>query len=184
MEKIILNKKNGSKIEGKLKFLDISYIDKIMKLQEQVYNELEKKEFYFCSSKEEFIDIFNGKGRIVGCVTSDDELIAIGSYAEFGYDKSNYGYDVNIKGDELLKVGQLEATIVSSDYRGNRLQKKMCEMLEEIALVNKMKYICVTAAPDNIYSVNTIKNLGYKTILEKLKYGGLKRYVFMKKTEV
>jgi len=43
-----------------------------------------------------------------------------------------------------------------------------------------MKYICATAAPDNKYSVNTFEKLGYNIMADKLMYGGLRRYVFMK----
>ena len=77
-------------------------------------------------------------------------------------------------------MGQLESTLVSEDYRGNKLQKIMCEILEEIGKKAGMKYICATAAPDNKYSVNTFKKLGYKIMADKLKYGGLRRYVLMK----
>jgi ribosomal protein S18 acetylase RimI-like enzyme len=79
-----------------------------------------------------------------------------------------------------LKVGQLEATLVSEAYRGNRLQKIMCEILEEVGKKAGMKYICATAAPNNKYSVNTFNELGYKIVADKLKYGGLRRYILMK----
>ena len=56
----------------------------------------------------------------------------------------------------------------------------MCESLEDIGIRREMNYICATVAPENIYSLNTFKKLGYNIITEKLKYGGLNRYVLMK----
>jgi len=181
MKKVLLNKKDGKNIEVELKLLDLSYIDKIMEFQQNIYDGLENKDFYSCSDKEDFEKTINSKGKIIGFVSlTNNELISIGVYIEYGYENHNYGYDLEIKGEELLKVGQLEATLVSEAYRGNRLQKIMCEILEEVGKKAGMKYICATVAPNNKYSVNTFNELGYRIMADKLKYGGLRRYILMK----
>lgn len=180
-KEIILKKKYDTDVQAQLKILDISYIDKIIKLEREIYSGLENKEFYSCSSREEYEEKLNGDGAIVGCVNlENDELVAIGAYVEYGYREHNYGYDFGIDGKELLKVAQIESTIVLNDYRGNKLQKIMCEALEEMAINNKMKIISATVAPYNKFSLNTFKNLGYNIVADKLKYGGLRRYVLMK----
>lgn len=182
MKKIILKKKDGSNIEAELKLLDLTYMDKIMEIQCKIYDGLENKDFYSCSEKEEFENTIKGKGKVLGCVSlENNKLIAIGVYIEYGYEEHNYGYDIEIKGDELLKVGQIESTLVSEEYRGNKLQKIICEILEQIGKEAGMKYMCVTAAPYNKFSVNTFENLGYSVIADKLKYGGLRRYMLMKR---
>ena len=182
MKKTIINKKDGRNIEVEFKLLDLSYIDKIMELQQNIYDGLENKDFYVCSNREEFVNAINEKGKIIGCVSlMNNELIAIGVYIKYGYENHNYGYDIEIQGEELLKAGQVESTLVCEDYRGNRLQKIMCEILEEVGKKAGIKYICATAAPDNKYSVNTFEKLGYNIMADKLMYGGLRRYVFMKK---
>lgn len=182
MKNVILKKRDGSNIEGELKILDVTYIDKIMELQKKVYEKLTNKDLYVCSEKQEFVEAISSKGKVVGCVSlHNNELIALGVYIEYGYDKHNYGYDIDIQGKELLRVGQVEATIVNDEYRGNGLQKLMCEVLEEISCNKGMEYICATVAPDNKYSLNTFIKLGYEILIEKLKYNGLKRYVLMKK---
>lgn len=179
--KIKLQRKDGEIEEGILKFLGIEYIDKIMKFQEKVYEGLENKDFFSCSPREEFEDMILKSGAIIGCVIEDtDELIAMGGYICYGEDENNYGYDLDITGEELHKVGQIEATIVDSFYRGNNLQVIMCKVLERKAKENGNTIISATAAPDNKYSVNNFLNLNYKIIKEKLKYGGLRRYIFKK----
>ena len=181
MKQVVLNKKDKNVVQAQLKLLDISYIDKIMKLQEDVYTRLENKDFFVCSDKKEFETAINEKGIILGCVSlEEDELIAIGAYIEYGYDEHNYGHDIKIQGEELLKVGQIESTMVLDDYRGNKLQKIMCESLEEISKTAGMNCICATVYPDNKYSLNTFKKLGYNVMEDKLKYGGLRRFVLMK----
>lgn len=181
MRELILKKKDGSNIKAELKELDLSYINKIMKLQHEIYEGIADKDFYFCSKQEEFESVISEKGRILGCIAAENnELIAIGVYVQYGFEEQNYGYDIKIQGEDLLKVGQVEAMLVSEKYRGNRLQKIICTQLEKSVKEENIKYICATVAPDNKYSLNTFKELGYKIIVEKLKYGGLKRYVLMK----
>ncbi|MDS0525113.1 GNAT family N-acetyltransferase [Clostridium sp. SHJSY1] len=175
-----IKKKDGIICKGKFKFLNTSYLDKIMDLQQRILDDLKEKEWYSPSSKEEFQKNIEENGKILGCVLEDDSLIAIGVYCEYEYDNHNYGYDLNIKGEELLKVGQIESTLVKEEYRGNRLQKRICEMLEKEAVKNNMKILSATASPFNIYSVNTFKKLNYTVEADKLKYGGLRRYVLKK----
>lgn len=50
-KEIILNKKNEKNVKAKIKYLDVSYIDKIIELEKNIYEMLENKEFYSCSSK-------------------------------------------------------------------------------------------------------------------------------------
>ena len=177
---IEIKNKKGSKIKVILKKLDLSYMDKIMKLQQEVVEGLENKEVYYSSTRKEFGKIIKELGEIIGYVTLEDELISLGVYCKFGFDKENYGYDIGLKGNELLKVGHIESTIVKEEYRGNNLQKAMCLKLEEIGKNKGSKIMMATASPYNPYSVNTFKNLGYEIVKDKIKYSGLRRYVFMK----
>jgi len=182
MKKLILKKKDGNNIDVEFKLLDLTYIDKIMEIQQKIYDGLDNKDFYSCSDKEEFIETINGKGKILGCVSlENNELIAMGVYIEYGYEDHNYGYDIEIKEEELLRVAQIESTVVLDEYRGNKLQKIMCEIIEQIGKDAGMKYMCATAAPDNKFSVKTFEDLDYSVMADKLKYGGLRRYVLMKK---
>ena len=90
------------------------------------------------------------------------------------------GYDLGISDKKLLKVGQIEATLVHEEFRGNKLQKIICKELEKIAVKSGTKILCATASPYNKFSVNTFISLGYKVKEDKLKYGGLRRYVLAK----
>lgn len=185
MNKILkVKRKDGKIINVKLKYLDLNYIDKIMELQEIILEGLDDKRLYVATDREGFIDYINGFGKIVGYVTEDDELIAVGAYIQKKYNKANYGYDIDLEGEDLLKVGQIESTLVKEDYRGNRLQKIICEILEEIAKKEGNTVLCATASPYNEFSVNTFKNLGYEIKRDKIKYGGLRRYVLVKELNI
>lgn len=176
-----LKREDGQMVEAKFKTLGVDYLPKIMELQEMVVDGLEDKQLYVASNEEEFRDFIEGKGEVVGCVTlHGDELIAMGVYGNLKYEKSNYGYDLDFSGEELLKVGQIETTIVREDFRGNRLQKRLCEILEQVGKENNTPIITATASPYNKFSVNTFISLGYEIVKDKIKYGGLRRYVLMK----
>ena len=175
-----LKRKDGVEVQAELKELNMSYLDKIMELQKIIIDGLENKELYADSKQEEFEEYINCNEKIIGCLTNEDELIAMGVYAKKGYDESNYAYDIGLNGEEVLKVAQIESTIVKSEYRGNKLQRLICEELEKIARKDNIEILSATASPYNKFSVNTFMNLGYEIKKDKLKYGGLRRYVLVK----
>ncbi|MEG2291578.1 MAG: GNAT family N-acetyltransferase [Clostridium sp.] len=176
-----LKTKDNNIVTVNLKRLDLTYIEKIMELENIILEGLVNKELYATTDKEEFIYYINNYGIIIGYVTEDDTLVAMGVYAKKGYDEGNYGYDIDLKGEELLNVGQIESTVVREEYRGNSLQKIICEALEEIAKQEGNTLLCATASPYNEFSVRTFEKLGYEIKKDKLKYGGLRRYVLVKK---
>lgn len=181
MNKVLdLKRKDGKIITVKLKNLDLTYIEKIMELQDIILEGLEDKRLYAATDRKEFIEYINSFGRIVGYVTENDTLVAMGVYAKKGYVSGNYGYDIDLEGEDLLSVGQIESTVVRDEYRGNRLQKTICEVLENIAKEDGTHTLCATASPYNEFSVNTFKYLGYEIKRDKIKYGGLRRYVLVK----
>lgn len=175
-----LKNKNGDIIDAKYKELDLSYIDQIIELQEAIMKDLDDKQLYAPTEREEFIEYFQKGAKIIGYLNEEEELIAMGVYIKKGYDKGNYGYDLDLEGENLLRVGQVESTVVRSDYRGNGLQRILCEKIEAIAKNEKVELLTSTASPYNKYSVNTFEKLGYKIKKEKIKYGGLRRYVLAK----
>lgn len=178
---IELKKRNGEKVRGRFEVLNIEHIGKIMELQKVVMEALEDKQLYAPSDKEEFEAYINGIGKVIGVLEEkNNELIAMGVYGKLGFKENNYGHDIEIKGEKLLEVGQIESTVVAPDYRGNSLQKKICSILEEISKDNNDSLLCATVSPYNKYSLNSFIDLGYEIKKEKLKYGGLKRYIVAK----
>ena len=56
----------------------------------------------------------------------------------------------------------------------------MCEILEKEGSKTGATIMMATASPDNLYSLNTFKALGYEVVKEKIKYGGYKRFILKK----
>lgn len=181
MEEILkLKNKSGNIVNARYKILDLNNIDEIIELQEIIINGLEDKQLYAPTEREEFINYFKNGGKIIGYVDEEDTLIAMAVYVKKGYEKGNYGYDLGLEGDLLLNVAQVESTVVRSDYRGNGLQRILCKKIEDIAKEDKIKILTSTASPYNKYSVDTFEKLGYEIKKDKIKYGGLRRYVLAK----
>ena len=168
-------------VEAEFKLLDISYIDEVMKLQNLISKSIENKEIFAVTSREEFEEYFLENGKILGCVTKEkSKLIAIGVLVRFGYNKENYGYDLGIEGEKLLKIGQIDTVAVLEEYRGNKLQYLLIKYLEELAQSMGINIMCATVSPYNKYSLYTFEKLGYQVKKDKLKYGGLRRYILSK----
>ncbi|MBC8581409.1 GNAT family N-acetyltransferase [Zhenhengia yiwuensis] len=179
-QSIQAKRKDGELVKLTLKRLTFEDIDQIMALQDEIVEGLEDKQLYVPSGREEIQSHFSTEGVLLGYVTEENELAALAIYLKRGYSPSNYGYDVGLEGEELLKVGQVDTVLVKADYRGNNLQYRMCSLLEEIAKEKQTPILCATASPYNTFSVNNFLKLGYEVKKDKLKYGGLRRYILMK----
>lgn len=173
-------RKDGAVVQLTLKKLTVKDIDQIMILQDEIVNALEDKQLYVPSDREQIQYHFETDGVFIGYVTEENELAALAIYLKRGYSPSNYGYDIGIEGEDLLKVGQVDTVLVKEDYRGNNLQYIMCSILEKVAVEKNTPILCATASPYNTFSVNNFLKLGYEVKKDKLKYGGLRRYVLMK----
>lgn len=175
------NKDENILENGVIRLVKEDELDKVMELQNKVVEWLPKKDLYHPTSKESFMRFTGRMGDIVGCFNYKDELIGIGVYCKLGESEENYGHDINISGEDLLKVAQIESTLVHKSYRGNKLQLKICEILEELAIKDNMKIIMSTVSPENPHSLNSFLNRDYKIEKEKEKYGGLRRFILSKR---
>lgn len=172
--------KTGEPITLTLKYLDKSYLPQILELQQRVINALPEPTWFAPTSSVEFEELFEDKGTILAYLTPNLSIAALGVYAKYGTDTSNYGYDLELDSTLLNSVGHIECTIVEENFRGNKLQSFLCEAIEEIGCKNLTPLMCATVHPDNHYSLNTLLKHGYVIKKEKVKYGGLRRYILLK----
>lgn len=105
--------------------------------------------------------------------------IFIARTSELG--EENLGKYLNLNEEELTRVAHMEIAMVDEKFRGKGLQKSMMEVAEEHLKFLGYHWLMGTAHPENVYSVNNFRKLGYEIVAEDLKYGGLPRYIFCKK---
>lgn len=181
MKNMILKSKDGKYYKAHIQTLKIEDIEDILEFQKKILEGIYDKYIYCETSKMEFEQYFENDDTLIGIYTGDGELIAMGVYARYGESEDNYGFDLGIRGRHLLKVGQIDSVAVVERFRGNGLQKLVCKELEKVSKSEGYDLICTTISPNNPYSIRTFEDLGYEIIKEKEKYGGMRRYILMKK---
>lgn len=97
-----------------------------------------------------------------------------------GLDESNMGYDIHLPEEELPFVAHMDSVAILPPYRGYGLQYRMMQRAEEDLTALGMKYLLCTVHPDNHYSRDNIIKQGYRFVLQKTKYNGTVRDIFLK----
>ena len=82
---------------------------------------------------------------------------------------------------KIIVVKYGGSAMVDEEFRGRGLQKELMKTAEEHLNFLGYHWLMGTAHPENVYSVNNFRKLGYEIVAKDLKYGGLPRYVFCKK---
>ena len=157
-------------------------IHEILQLQETVVQSLENKEILQPLSIEEFQFITAGNGMIIGAY-ADGRLIAFRALLAPPVDEEGHlGQDAGLKDEELPHVIYQEISNVHPDYRGNRLQQKLAELImgELAKQDHPYKYVCATVMPFNIPSLKDKLLQGMLIVGLKEKYDGRLRYIFFK----
>ncbi|WP_055070108.1 hypothetical protein [Clostridium massiliamazoniense] len=173
---------NDNLVDAKFIALDRNDLNRFMNFQEKIIQALDNKDLYAPITSTEYIEYLEKPHYILGVENlNTKELIAVGIYILKKLDKENYGHDLGFSEEDLLKTSQIESTLVSPQFRGNKLQQLICEEFIEKALNQGDKYITATVSPLNPYSLNSFLALDFKVEKEKLKYGGLRRYILSKK---
>ncbi len=109
----------------------------------------------------------------------DDRLIAFRAMLEPEIDEHHLGVDAGLAESELPSVLYSEVTNVDPEYRGNKLQQILGELLMEHVDKNRHRYVFATVAPFNIASLKDKFTLGMHIISLETKYGNLLRYTMM-----
>ena len=155
----------------------------IMNLVVEVHEQIpEDRKSWFVINPEEDTQLLE-EGKCWGYTAVDTETgkLAAAFIAAFpGTSSHNLGYDSGLPEEEIPKVAHMDTAVVSPEYRGCGLQKRMMEFAEEDLRKAGYHYLCCTVHPDNVYSKNNVLKQGYKIMATKEKYNGFLRHVFLK----
>lgn len=180
-EGTITNQALHKKLPMYIKRLYLEDLPKIEHTQEIVIESLSDKESLQPLSTEEFLFILNEQGVVVGAF-ADNQLIGFRALLIPEIDQDHLGIDIGLPEEELSKVIYQEISVVLPEYRGNRLQQTLAEvvMKELPDLKEQFRYVCCTVAPMNIPSLKDkfSQHMCIKAL--KSKYNGRERYIFVK----
>ncbi len=167
-----------------MRLVEAREIESVLKLQSLVYDGLANKEILYKDTKLEMLEDLSQGGMIIGVFNSVEELISYRYISFPGHSKKNLGYDIHLDSSQLNKVVHLETTLVSPDYRGNRLQSLTLSKAIDLIEPMKMKHLLCTVSPYNIFSLYNIMNAGLSIKALKRKYGdghdGVWRFILHK----
>jgi len=152
-------------------------IDDILNLQEYVIDHLEDKSVLRRNTKAMFLHCMQEPNLTLG-VYHQNEMIALSIFV----DERGTSEDLstNIKKEANDVCANFKLVIVRDDFRGRHLQSNLMWILERYAYEHGYTKLCTTVSPDNLYSLNNIEKLQYQFELEAVKYGGLRRYLYVK----
>ena len=88
-----------------------------------------------------------------------------------GLEPYNYGYDLDLVPEELLRVIHMDTAAVHKDYRGMGLQREMVRTVEGLLSGQGKKILLCTVHPENKYSLNNMIQQGYEIRKRVEKYG-------------
>jgi hypothetical protein len=172
--------KNITPIKVNIKKCNTNDVIQLLKLKDIITNNLPNSELFESSSAQDFIKNMEGKNNIFACIV-DNVIIAYAIIIFPDYDKENLGYDLGINLNELCLVAHLDTVVVHPKYRGNQLQKYLCNIIEREAYLKGAKYLCATVSPQNVYSLKNFIDSNYDIVIEKIKYNNKSRFILMKK---
>ncbi|PAC37699.1 hypothetical protein [Caldifermentibacillus hisashii] len=159
--------------------LTVDDLDTMSQLQSKVIDHLPSPEFLEHTSKEQFIDIFQKEGIMLG-VFVQDRLVAFRIFSSPDWLEEKIALEVGILKEELPITLFSVVTNVDPDYRGSGLQKLLGEKIMETIDRNRFRYVLSTVAPFNIPSLKDKFFLGFSIVDLKEQYNGKLRYTFFK----
>ena len=159
---------------------DEQEINKIFKLQNDIYNNLENKKILCKSSYNEIVDAFLHKE--IYCIYCNNELAGFFMVVKNRKAKRNYVSLIPNLTINYFDVVTFDIIIIAPKFRGHNLQQQALAFTTKLAKGFKQaKYICATVSPENYFSLNNFLNQNFK-IYQRVceSYHNLDRYIVIK----
>lgn len=159
--------------------LDISYIPKLLEIQEETFlYAAGQKDFLRRNTEETFAVCFPEPSLVVGAYLGE-EMIAFGILHAAGETAENLAHDIEAVAD-IRENANVKLTIVRPMYRGNGLQAALITKMEEHAREKGFRYLSSTVSPTNPWSLNNLEKCGFRPYKTLKKYGGMERILYFK----
>ena len=152
------------------------YIDEVLSLQKEVYDNLEDKEVLETLGREDMLTLLESEYRVG--VFDGEELKALRAFYIPKIDEDEHlADDANVSREDTIYS---EITFIHEDLRGKNLQLKMGEiLLEKLRKDKQFKYLIGTVMPTNLPSLKNTMSLGLNVVNTKIKYGNKRRHILM-----
>lgn len=140
---------------------------------------MEHKDWLYMDPTEEIQHMIMDGSHEFWMAYDDGTLAAVFSVVHPGLSEMNYGYDLELTREELLRVVNMDTIAVHPKYRGRGLRFSLMQHAENDVCSYEDKILLCTVHPDNQFSLKNILGLGY-TIQRKLEKYNSVRYILRK----
>ncbi|MBR3973815.1 MAG: GNAT family N-acetyltransferase [Oscillospiraceae bacterium] len=158
---------------------NIADTERMLQLLHKVKDGMENDAWFFLDPDEEIRGMMESGVMQLWLAEDGDRVAAIFDYIVPGLNSYNYGYDLGLSEEQLLRVVQMDTAAVDPDYRGLKLQKTLMQRAEREIREVPGRILLSTIHPDNCYSLNNLLAQDYFIAKKVAKYGSV-RYVLRK----
>lgn len=164
----------------KITYLTKDNLDAVLELQEDTFSKLPSEDLLRRNSPEMFLACFEKPHRSIGA-WFEGELAAICILYVPDDPKEDLSLSLQGLNSKGMKSANYKLCIVRDKYRGNRLQYRLGELIENEARKQGIALMCTTVSPDNPHSIRNMLSLGYRynRTLEKYGYSRNLYYKFL-----
>ncbi|MBQ8413842.1 MAG: GNAT family N-acetyltransferase [Clostridia bacterium] len=162
------------------KQLTPDYIPELLEIQEETFAHATGSSDFLRRNTTETLSVcFPAPSLVLGAYY-EGRMIAFGILHAAGTTSENLAKDID-EVEDVTENANVKLIIVRPDYRGNGLQRALIIKLGEHAKECGFKWLSSTVSPENPWSKNNLEACGFTLNKVLKKYGGLERYLFVKK---
>lgn len=144
----------------------------LMRFQESIIENMERKEFFQMLNEEEFLYPINDNGKVY--LLYDEDIL-------IGFFVISVAPPMKMAGDyefDISDIAVFDAVMIKEEYRGSGLQRQAMEIAYDYAKDKGLKALVATVHPENFYSLNNCVIEDYKIIRKKNVHGGERLIVY------
>ena len=153
--------------------------EKFLSLLNLVKSRMDQEEWLYLDPPEEIRAMILNGSLEFWTAMDGNVLAAAFSVIHPGLTEINYGYDLGLDENDLLRVVNMDTIVVHPDYRGRGLQQILMQIAEEDIRSSGNRILLCTIHPENHYSLHNTLAQGYSIQRKLAKYDSV-RYILRK----
>ena len=161
-----------------IRFCKEEDLERILALQEEVFADLEDRASLLRrNTRETFQRCLQEPNFTLG-VFDGGELIAVSIMEDARGREDDLG--IRLQTHKIHDYADFKLVMVRRGYYGRGLQKTLMRITENMAYKRGYRWFCTSVSPDNVYSRENIRAMGYELDSRMELYGGLEREIYVK----
>lgn len=157
------------------------HVSEIMDLMHFAKDTITQKEWFVDDDEPYVRSLLAGKGFIILARPENSSRLAGFFFVKYvGDNPDSLARFSDLTAEKLPFCAHMDSAAVYPDFRGYHLQAQMTAEAEKQLRNTPYRYLFATIHPDNLFSLNNMRSMGYEVINQVKIYGNLDRYVIFK----